>query len=147
MSILNNLVKITTKKKKRVGRGYGSGRGGHTSGKGMKGQLSRTGGKVPIWFEGGQLPLIKRLPMLRGKGRFNIIDISYALTLNDLNSFDFSPITMETIKKNKIVPKNAKKVKIIKGGGLNKKVIVKGIKVSKGAKEVIEKLGGKVENK
>jgi large subunit ribosomal protein L15 len=147
MSILNNLVKITTKKKKRVGRGYGSGRGGHTSGKGMKGQLSRTGGKVPIWFEGGQLPLTKRLPMLRGKGRFNIIDISYALTLNDLNSFDFSPITMETIKKNKIVPKNAKKVKIIKGGGLNKKVIVKGIKVSKGAKEVIEKLGGKVENK
>ena len=65
---LDQLPKITTKKKKRLGRGYGSGKGGHTVGRGAKGQKAR--GKVKLGFEGGQLPLIKRLPLKRGKGKF-----------------------------------------------------------------------------
>src|SRR3990167_5472974 len=66
---LHNLSKITICGKKRVGRGYGSGKGGHTSGRGQKGQRSRR--TIPWWFEGGQLPLVKRVPFWRGKGRLN----------------------------------------------------------------------------
>jgi large subunit ribosomal protein L15 len=67
MSILSSLTKITTRSKKRLGRGYGSGKGGHTSSRGQKGQKSRVGSKVPLWFEGGALPLSKRIPMWRVK--------------------------------------------------------------------------------
>src|SRR3989304_3406777 len=64
---LKSRPKTTTRKKKRVGRGYGSGKGGHTSGRGTKGQRSK--GKIKTWFEGGSFGLIRRLPKLRGKGR------------------------------------------------------------------------------
>jgi len=65
---LSSLIKITKRGKKRVGRGIGSGKGGHTSGKGNKGQKARTGVNIPSFFEGGQVPIIKRLPQKRGKG-------------------------------------------------------------------------------
>ncbi len=144
MSLLNKLTNITTKSKKRIGRGFGSGKGGHTVGFGNKGQKSRQGGKVPLWFEGGQLPLIKRLPMLRGKSRLKAIHPVAVITFNDLNKLDAENVTIDTLKLNKLVDKKAKKVKIIKRGRLNKKVNIVGIKVSKQAKQIIEKMGGKV---
>jgi large subunit ribosomal protein L15 len=145
MSLLKSLKKITSKSKKRIGRGYGSGKGGHTVGKGQKGQTSRVGAKIPVWFEGGQLPIIKRMPMTRGKGRFKVVRPTAEITLNDLQKMDTSIISLETLKLHKVIESAYKKAKIISTGVLNKKVNVKDLKVSKKAREIIEKLGGSVE--
>jgi len=147
MSLLTQLTKITSKKKKRIGRGYGCGKGGHTVGKGVKGQKSRTGGvKVPVWFEGGQLPIIKRMPMTRGKSKMNVLRPTAEVTFDDLNKLDTNVISLETLKLNKIIDKRFRKAKIIHTGKkLDKKITVKGLRVSKKAQEVIESLGGKIE--
>lgn len=144
---LNQLPKITTRKKKRLGRGYGSGKGGHTVGRGQKGQKSRS--KVKLLFEGTKMrkSLIKRLPMRRGKGRFKslkpkpvVINVKYLNLLKD-----GSEVTIKSLIKNGLVEKEADKfgVKILGDGQLSKKLIVK-LPVSKGAKKKIEKAGGKV---
>lgn len=145
MNILKNLVKTTDNKQKRLGRGYGSGKGGHTTNRGQKGQRSRVGSKIPLWFEGGQLPLIKRVPMLRGKGRFKSVKPVAEITFNHINNFDFDVITLETLKANKIIHPAFKQAKIIKKGKLKKKIAVKGVAVSKGAAKEIESLGGSIE--
>ncbi len=145
MSILNQLLKTSDKKKKRLGRGYGSGKGGHTTDSGQKGQRSRVGAKIPLWFEGGQLPLIKRVPMLRGKGRFKVVRPVAEITFNHINRFDFDVISLETLKANKIISPAFKKAKIIKKGKLKKKITVRGVKVSVGATKEIESLGGVIE--
>ena len=144
MSLLNTLVKTTSKSKKRLGRGGGSGKGFHTSSRGQKGLKSRRGSKVPLWFEGGQLPLTKRLPMLRGKGRFNVIKKTAEITFNDLSKMDGDVITLESLKLHKVIDRRYKKAKIVNTGELTKKITVEGVAVTKGAQEVIEKLGGKV---
>lgn len=83
---LNALPKTTTKAKKRLGLGYGSGKGGHTSSRGQKGQTAR--GSLPVWFEGGQLPQIRRFPFIRGKNRFKPLQASpCVITLTQLNQF------------------------------------------------------------
>jgi large subunit ribosomal protein L15 len=145
MSLLNKVKKITTQKKKRLGRGYGSGKGGHTTNRGMKGQKSRVGSKIPLWFEGGQLPLIKRIPMLRGKGRFKQVRPIAEITFSDINKFDFDVVSLETLKANRIIDPRFEQAKIIKSGKLKKKITVKGIKVSAGAVQVIKDLGGTIE--
>ncbi len=144
MSILNNLIKITTKKAKRVGRGYSSGKGGHTVGRGQKGQTSRTGSKIPLWFEGGQLPLVKRMPMLRGKGKFKVVRPTAQISLTDLENMKATEITLETLKLEKVIAPAFKKAKIIASGKINRKVIIKDLRVSAGAVKLIEKAGGKV---
>lgn len=144
MSLIHNLDKITTKKAKRIGRGYGSGKGGHTSSRGQKGQKSRVGSKIPLWFEGGSLPLSKRLPMWRGKNRLKVLNPTAELTFEDLNKLTISDLTLEALKENKIIDKRFKKAKIINKGKLSKKVNVSGIKVSASAKKEIEALGGSV---
>src|SRR3989344_8577262 len=100
---LTALPKIIKRPKKRVGRGYGSGKGGHSSGRGFKGQHARN--SVAIWFEGGQLPLIKRLPFQRGKGRFNSLHAKPVIvTLNQLNVLPVgSVVTVELLVKHKII--------------------------------------------
>lgn len=144
---LNQLPKTTAQKRKRVGRGYGSGKGGHTVGRGQKGQKAR--GKVGLLFEGTKMrkSLIKRLPMKRGKERFKslksrpiILNVKY---LNFLKVG--SQVTVESLIKNNLVEKEAQQlgVKILGDGELKKKLIVK-LPVSKGAKKKIEKAGGKV---
>ena len=144
---LNKLPKTTTKSKKRVGRGYGSGKGGHTVGRGQKGQKSRS--KVGLLFEGTKMrkSLIKRMPMRRGKGKLKswktkaiILNVKY---LNYLK--DGSEVTIESLIKNNLVVKEARKlgVKILGDGNLGKKLIVK-VPVSKGAEKKIKKAGGKV---
>jgi len=145
MSLFNKLEKTTSKSSKRLGRGYGSGKGGHTVGRGQKGQKSRVGSKIPLWFEGGSLPLTKRLPMWRGKGRFKTLRLIAELTFDDLNAIDLEEISIDTLKLNKIIDQRFRNAKIIKKGKLNRKITVKGIGVSKAAKKEIELLGGKVE--
>ncbi|HYD35283.1 MAG TPA: 50S ribosomal protein L15 [Vitreimonas sp.] len=146
MSLLNQLISITTKPKKRVGRGYGSGKGSHTSTRGTKGLKSRVGGKVALWFEGGQLPLVKRLPMIRGKARFKALNPAAEITLNDLQNMSATVITLDTLKLEKVIDQRFKKAKVIATGSLSRAVTVKGIPASAAARQQIEKAGGSLEN-
>lgn len=141
---LNHLPKSTHRSKKRVGRGYGSGKGGHTSGRGAKGQHARN--SVAIWFEGGQLPLIKRLPFQRGKGRFNsLTDKPITITLGKLNTLPPGTIvTSETLVKHGLVAAKAiskRGIKILSGGKLEKTLKVS-LPTSKSAATAITKAGG-----
>ena len=143
---LTNLVKSTTKKKRRVGLGHGSGRG-KTAGRGMKGQKARS--SVPLDFEGGALPLIKRLPFLRGKSRNNSLNRDFlVVNVEDLNKLPKNTIVdVDSLVKHKLVKQDkAKKsaVKILGDGELTVALIVK-LPVSKTAREKIEKAGGKIE--
>jgi len=141
MSLLNSLTSIVSKSSKRIGRGYGSGKGGHTSSRGMKGQRSRVGSKIPLWFEGGQLPLTKRLPMLRGKGRFNVLVPTAEVTLTDVEKMAAKVISLEALKLEKVINARFKKAKLVKTGKLTRKVIVE-IPTSAAAKEAVENAGG-----
>lgn len=144
MSLLNKITKSTSKSKMRIGRGYGSGKGGHTSSRGQKGQKSRQGASIAHWFEGGQLPLIKRLPMLRGKGRLNVVRPTAEVTLSEIDNMKADKITLDTLKLEKIIGARFKKAKIIASGKLNRKVSVEGIKVTNSAVKAIKKAGGTV---
>lgn len=144
MSLLNKLNKSTSKSNKRVGRGYGSGKGGHTSTRGQKGQKSRQGANVPAWFEGGQLPLIKRLPMLRGKGRLNVVRPVAEVTLSEIESMKADTITIDTLKLEKVIGIRFKTAKIVASGKLSRKVTVQGVKVTKTAAQAIQDAGGSV---
>lgn len=143
---LNNLVKVKTKSKKRLGQGHGSGRV-KTSGRGTKGQHARN--KVPMYFEGGALPLIKRLPYLRGKGRNKSFrNLPLIVNVKYLASFDANTVVdLDTLIKNKIVKASDAKefgVKILGDGVIEKALIIK-LPISKRAAEKIIKAGGKVE--
>ena len=137
---LNSLSnKGTSQNRKRVGRGMGSGTG-KTAGRGHKGQKSRTGGNVRAGFEGGQMPLQMRLPKFGFSSRTN----NHLKEVNVKNINGFETVTLETLKEHKIISKSVKKVKIFGTFDLESKVNVEGIKVTKGAKESIEKAGGTV---
>jgi large subunit ribosomal protein L15 len=128
--------------RRRVGRGIGSGLG-KTAGRGHKGQKSRAGGYHKVGFEGGQMPLQRRLP----KRGFLAVTIDKAV---EVRSGDLSKVGAETVdlaglKKAGLVPEGAKRAKIILAGGkVEKKFAVSGVGASKGAKEAIEKAGGSV---
>ena len=133
-----------TKTRKRVGRGTGSGLG-KTSGKGHKGQNARSGGGVRPGFEGGQLPLFRRLPK---RGFSNaLFKTEYAvINLSDLNRFeDGTVVTPELLKDLGLVKKQLDGIKVLGNGKLEKKLTVKAHKFSSKAQEEIEKLGGKIE--
>lgn len=144
MSLLSQQPKLITKRPKRIGRGYGSGKGGHTSSRGTKGQLSRVGSKVPLWFEGGQLPLIKRLPMMRGKGRLEVLHPTAEISLTTLDKMQAEVITLETLKLEKIIDQRYKKAKVIGNGEIHRTVTLQGIAATKSAQAAIEKAGGSV---
>jgi large subunit ribosomal protein L15 len=145
MSLLQHLAKITARSSKRLGRGYGSGKGGHTVGRGQKGQKSRKGKNIPLWFEGGQLPGVKKYPMIRGKDRFSVLRPTAEISLTDLEKLPVAEVTLETLKLYKVIERRFKKAKIIATGKLTKKRHIKGIPVSAQARKTIEKLGGLVE--
>ena len=144
MTSLNNSNKITTKKI-RVGRGIGSGKG-KTSGRGHKGQKSRSGVAIKS-FEGGQMPLYRRLPK-RGfnpikkdsLGKINLGKIQYFIEKNSINNTD--KINLDLLKKLNIVNKNSKKLKILGSGEIKNKVIIEANFFSKSAKDKLEKTGG-----
>lgn len=142
---LHTLPKITDKKAKRLGRGHGSGRS-KTAGRGTKGQKARR--DIPLFFEGGALPLIKRLPFLRGKGRNKrFYSGPVILNLKDLGTFPInSVVDQEFLVKNKLV--NAQEVeacgvKILGDGEITVSITVK-LPTSKSARAKIEKAGGSV---
>ena len=128
---------------KRVGRGIGSGTG-KTSGKGHKGQNARSGGGVRPGFEGGQMPLYRRLPK---RGFKNIFAKQYvSINVEDLNKLeDGTEVTAEVLKEAGIISKTLDGVKILGRGEVTKKFTVKVAKYSASAKEKIEKAGGKAE--
>ena len=133
-----------TKTRKRVGRGTGSGTG-KTAGKGHKGQNTRSGGGVRPGFEGGQLPLFRRLPK-RGFSNAKFKTEYAVINLSDLNKFENDAvITPELLKEMGLVKNQLSGIKVLGNGTLEKKVIVKAHKFSSVAKEEIEKLGGKAE--
>lgn len=128
---------------KRVGRGHGSG-SGKTAGKGHKGQNARSGGGVRIGFEGGQMPLARRIPK---RGFNNIFASKYAIVnVSDLNKFENGTVVdAELLKASGIIKKEYDGVKILGKGELTVQLTVKAAKFSQSAVEKIEKAGGKTE--
>lgn len=140
---LHTLPASTTKKNKRIGRGYGSGVGGHTVGRGTKGQRSRVGRGVPLWFEGGQLPFVKRLPYLRGKLRFETLNGKAQLVrLTSLEKLTVKEITAEVLFKQKLIRSVRLPVKVTGDGTLTRALSLKGLQATASAKKAIEKAGG-----
>ncbi len=135
-------MSIVQRGKKRLGRGHGSGKV-KTSGRGTKGQKSRDG--IHIGFEGGQLPLIKRLPLLRGKGRNGSQSAkSFPVPVEKLNILPAGiTVTLETLKKYHMIDTAVTRVKLLGNGKVTVKLNV-ALPCSKGAKQVIEKAGGTV---
>ena len=133
----------SNKEVKRVGRGHGSGNG-KTAGKGHKGQNARSGGGVRIGFEGGQMPLARRIPK---RGFNNIFATKYAVVnVSDLNKFkEDTVVDTELLIASGLVKKVNDGVKILGNGELNVKLTVKAAKFSQSAIEKIEKAGGKAE--
>lgn len=127
---------------RRVGRGIGSGIG-KTGGRGHKGQKSRAGGYHKVGFEGGQMPLQRRLP----KRGFNSMTAAFnaEVRLSELNSVAVNEIDVLTLKQAGLISANAQVVKVIASGSLSKAITLKGIKATQGAKVAIEAAGGKVE--
>ncbi|ERF78153.1 50S ribosomal protein L15 [Gallibacterium anatis] len=127
---------------KRLGRGIGSGLG-KTGGRGHKGQKSRTGGGVRRGFEGGQMPLYRRLP------KFGFTSIKAAVTaevrLSDLAKVSGNEITLETLKEAKVISSDIQFAKIILSGEVKSGVVIRGLRVTKGAKAAIEAAGGSIE--
>ncbi len=133
----------STKESKRIGRGHGSGQG-KTSGKGHKGQNARSGGGVKPGFEGGQMPLARRIPK---RGFNNIFATQYAaINVSDLDVFvDGTVVDAELLAASGIVKKACDGIKILGNGEITKKLTVKVAAFSQTAKEKIEKAGGKAE--
>ena len=131
------------KRKRRVGRGQGSGRGG-TSGRGHKGQKARSGGGVPPWFEGGQMPLARRLPI---KGFKNPTRTTYeVVNLRDLERSGLEgTVTVEVLRAAGIVTKSKRPVKVLAMGEIGRAIDLKVHAVSAKALEKIEAAGGTVE--
>ena len=141
---LNNLKPATGSRKsgKRVGRGIGSGLG-KTCGRGHKGQKSRSGGFNKVGFEGGQMPLQRRLP----KVGFNSRSAKYSaeVRLHELAKIDADVIGLEQLIAADVVPAFTRQAKVIASGEISKAVTLKGVAVTRGARAAIEAAGGKIE--
>ncbi len=132
----------TKKKAKRVGRGIGSTLG-KTCGRGHKGQKSRSGGFHKVGFEGGQMPLQRRLPKVGFSSRSK--KYTAQVRLSELQGLGVEIISLQTLIENNLVPAITKKAKVIMSGELNEAVSIQGLGVTPGARAVIESAGGKIE--
>ena len=132
----------STKDRKRVGRGIGSGLG-KTAGRGHKGQKSRSGGFHKSGFEGGQMPLQRRLPKVGFTSRKS--RVTTEIRLNELAGIEADVIDIDALKEANIVNKNIRFAKVILSGEITKAVTLKGIGATKGAQQAIEAAGGKIE--
>ena len=126
---------------KRVGRGIGSGKG-KTAGRGHKGQKARAGGYHKVGFEGGQMPLQRRLPKLGFRSQ--LARITAEVRLHELAMVEAETIDLAALQAANVVAKNIKRAKVIASGKLDKAVTIKGLGVTKGARAAIEAAGGKV---
>ena len=140
---LNSLSPVpgSIQEKKRVGRGIGSGFG-KTCGRGHKGQKSRSGGRVRPGFEGGQMPLQKRVPKFGFYSRIG--STTTEVRTSELGKVEGEVVNLETLEKANIIDRNTKRVKVMLSGDVTRAVTVEGIRVSAGAKAAIEAAGGKV---
>jgi large subunit ribosomal protein L15 len=127
---------------KRVGRGIGSGTG-KTAGRGHKGQKARSGGGIRPGFEGGQMPLQKRLPKYGFTSR--ISRTTAQVRLGELNAVSAEVIDLDALKAADLVKQDVTRARVFLSGELTKAVTVKGLAVTKGAREAIEQAGGKIE--
>ena len=133
----------STSDAKRRGRGIGSGLG-KTGGRGHKGQKSRSGGFHKVGFEGGQMPIQRRLPKIGFSSRVGRVTDEIRLT--ELVAVDAEVIDLQALKDARLINKSIEFVKIIASGAIDKAVTIKGLKVTKGAKAAIEAAGGKIED-
>ena len=140
---LNTLKPAEGSKKegKRLGRGHSAGQG-KTSGRGVKGQKARSGGFHKVGFEGGQMPLQRRLPKVGFKSR--VAKYSVEVRLHELSKVEGGEITTESLKAAGVIPHFAKQVKVIASGELTSAVKLTGIKVTTGARAAIEAAGGTI---
>lgn len=132
----------STKARKRVGRGIGSG-WGKTCGSGHKGQKSRSGASVSPGFEGGQMPLHMRLPKFGFSSRVG--RTTAEVRTAELNKVEADVVTVEALRKAKLISSNITRVKVMLSGDVTKALTLQGIGVTKGAQAAIEAAGGKVE--
>lgn len=141
---LNTLSPAPGAKKdaKRVGRGIGSGFG-KTAGRGHKGQKARSGGKVSPGFEGGQMPLQKRLPKYGFSSR--VSRTTSQLRLSELAGVTADVVDLQALKDADVIRNDVERVRVFLSGEIGRSVTTRGLKVSKGAREAIEQAGGKVE--
>jgi len=130
------------KKAKRVGRGIGS-TDGKTCGRGHKGQKARSGGYHKVGFEGGQMPLQRRLPKVGFTSR--IKKFTAVVRLNEVDNLGSDVVDLQLLIAKNVIPVFSKKVKVILSGALTKSITFKGLGVTVGAKQAIEAAGGKVE--
>ena len=133
----------STRDRKRVGRGIGSGLG-KTCGRGHKGQKSRSGGSLKAGFEGGQMPLQRRLPKIGFRSR--LAALTGEVRLHELASVDADVVDLAALKAAKVLPHSVKQAKVIASGTISKAVTVRGLRVTKGARSAIEAAGGSVED-
>jgi large subunit ribosomal protein L15 len=132
-------------KAKRLGRGYGSGVGGHTVGRGMKGQKSRAGHKSLVGFEGGQTPFFRRMPKYSGFKPLNKVEnVAVNLDVITSNYKSGENVTLESLKSKGLIGKKVEDVKILGNGEITKKVTIEGLPMSKSAQEKIIKAGGSI---
>ena len=130
------------KERTRVGRGIGSGLG-KTAGRGHKGSFARSGkGKIKAGFEGGQMPMQRRLPKIGFRSK-RALDVAEVL-LYQLDKLDAGTIDVAALRAAKLIPASAKKVKIVKKGEVTKKFVLSGLSATAGAKAAIEAAGGQV---
>ena len=128
--------------RKRVGRGIGSGLG-KTAGRGHKGSFARSGkGKIKAGFEGGQMPMQRRLPKIGFRSQ--MLKDSAEVLLYQLDKLDAGTIDIAALRAAKLIPASAKKVKIVKKGEVTKKFVLSGLSATAGAKAAIEAAGGQV---
>ena len=127
--------------RKRVGRGMGSGMG-KTSGRGHKGQKARSGGFTKIGFEGGQMPLQRRLPKVGFSSRISIV--TSQVTLGQLDKLTEKDINIDVLKEHNLITKNILRVKVMLSGEINRAINLSGIKATKGAKAAIEAAKGTI---
>ena len=127
---------------KRVARGIGSGLG-KTAGRGHKGQKSRAGGFHKVGFEGGQMPMQRRLPKVGFRSRMG--KATAEVRLHELNKVEADVIDVKALQAANLISRNIKRVKVMAAGSIAKAVTLKGIKVTQGARAAIEAAGGKIE--
>ncbi|WP_066801845.1 50S ribosomal protein L15 [Moraxella oblonga] len=141
---LNELAPAIGAKKtaQRRGRGIGSGIG-KTGGRGIKGQTSRSGSSIPAGFEGGQMPIYRRLPKFGFTSQLALETAE--VRLSELNKIEGNEVTVETLKAANIIRGDMKRARIILSGKVDRALTFKGVKVTKGAKEAIVAVGGSVE--
>lgn len=128
---------------KRLGRGIGSGLG-KTSGRGHKGQHARAGGYHKVGFEGGQMPLQRRLPKFGFASP--VASDTAEVRLSELNKLSADVVDLSILKSANVVPRQTKRAKVIASGKIEKAVVLRGIAVTKGARAAIEAAGGKIED-